>query len=255
MMLIDITGEKFGLLTAIEPVKLDRYKYRVWKCQCECGKIIFVRGGNLRSGNNTSCGDPKHRKRLGPKINLTGKQFGKLTVIRDIEVNGQTRWLCRCECGKEVKLRGGNLTGKNNTSCGCRKKNGHHSTQWSGYGEISGFVWAKLKLGARKRDLPVEISVQYAWEKFLEQRRLCALSGLPITFSETAILDRTGHTTASLDRIDSTKGYIVGNIQWVHRDINRLKWDLPEDRFIELCRIVTEYQNQVVAQALSMTNG
>jgi hypothetical protein len=48
--------------------------------------------------------------------------------------------------------------------------------------------------------------------------------------------------TASLDRIDSTKGYIEGNLQWVHRDINKLKKNLPDDRFVEICRAVASYR-------------
>ena len=37
--------------------------------------------------------------------------------------------------------------------------------------------------------------------------------------------------TASLDRIDSSKGYTEDNIQWVHKDVNQMKMDLPEQRF------------------------
>ncbi len=44
--------------------------------------------------------------------------------------------------------------------------------------------------------------------------------------------------TASLDRIDSRLGYEPGNIQWVHKDVNQMKWHLSNDRFIEVCRAV-----------------
>ena len=47
--------------------------------------------------------------------------------------------------------------------------------------------------------------------------------------------------TASLDRIDSKKGYIEGNIQWVHKDINRMKWAFNEDYFIKLCNNIYQY--------------
>ena len=51
----DITGEKFGKLTAIKPMG----KYRresIWECVCECGMVINIRLGNLTSGNTSSCG-------------------------------------------------------------------------------------------------------------------------------------------------------------------------------------------------------
>ena len=83
----------------------------------------------------------------------------------------------------------------------------------------------------------VNITIQEAWDLFLEQDRKCALTGLDIVFGPR---DKGGNT-ASLDRIDSTKGYIKGNVQWVHKDINRMKFDLNQERFIELCKKVTEY--------------
>ena len=46
--------------------------------------------------------------------------------------------------------------------------------------------------------------------------------------------------TASLDRIDNSKGYEVGNIQWVHKEINMMRGPLPIDRFIELCGFVAD---------------
>ena len=44
--------------------------------------------------------------------------------------------------------------------------------------------------------------------------------------------------TASFDRIDNSKGYEVGNIQWVHKEINMMRGTLSVDRFIELCEFV-----------------
>jgi len=45
--------------------------------------------------------------------------------------------------------------------------------------------------------------------------------------------------TASLDRIDSTKNYTIDNIQWVHKDVNKMKMDFSQEYFIEMCRLVT----------------
>lgn len=50
--------------------------------------------------------------------------------------------------------------------------------------------------------------------------------------------DTTG--TASLDRIDSSKGYIKGNIQWVHKDINKMKNNYNQAYFINLCALVVD---------------
>ena len=47
--------------------------------------------------------------------------------------------------------------------------------------------------------------------------------------------------TASLDRIISTNGYTIDNIQWVHKDINELKWDKTYEELLSICKKVVEY--------------
>jgi len=53
-----------------------------------------------------------------------------------------------------------------------------------------------------------------------------------------------GASTASLDRIDSSKGYVRGNIQWVHIAINFMKHSLPEEEFIRWCCLVAQYRGK-----------
>lgn len=52
--------------------------------------------------------------------NLTGRVFGRLTVIRLDRIEGGAWWLCKCECGMELAVRAGNLKQKTR-SCGCAK--------------------------------------------------------------------------------------------------------------------------------------
>jgi hypothetical protein len=51
-----------------------------------------------------------------------------------------------------------------------------------------------------------------------------------------------GGTTASVDRIDSSKGYIKGNVQWVHKTINKMKWGYSQGEFIEFCEAVVKHK-------------
>lgn len=53
---IDISGKKFGKLTAIEPIGKTKHNEIIWKCQCDCGKQAEVTGINLRRGKTKSCG-------------------------------------------------------------------------------------------------------------------------------------------------------------------------------------------------------
>lgn len=66
-------------------------------------------------------------------INLTGKTFGKLTVLKRIEkpknIKTGVYWLCKCECGREHLVSGGNLKSGQVVSCGCYMKQRTSETQ------------------------------------------------------------------------------------------------------------------------------
>lgn len=118
-----------------------------------------------------------------------------------------------------------------------RKKN-----NWKGYKEIAGTNWTYYKKGALSRGFEFNITIEYAWDLFLKQGKKCALSGQEIGFNiKTGSLSKYGYqkNTASLDRIDSKKGYVEGNVQWLHKDINKLKSNLDEKEFIKLCTLVS----------------
>jgi len=57
--------------------------------------------------------------------------------------------------------------------------------------------------------------------------------------------DRTISGNASLDRIDSSIGYVNDNVQWVHKDINMMKRIYTQEYFIYLCKLVSENNNIV----------
>jgi len=118
----DLTGQKFGNLLVL---KLDEERsegQHVWQCQCDCGNIVSVRGGNLKSGHTKSCGC---RRSSGEKKtrakDLTGLQFGRLVASRPTEErkNGFVVWECLCDCGKTAFVTSHNLLTGRIKSCGC----------------------------------------------------------------------------------------------------------------------------------------
>lgn len=57
---------------------------------------------------------------MSKKIDLTGKRFGRLIVIKESEKTyGQVMWLCKCDCGKTKSINGNSLRRGISTSCGC----------------------------------------------------------------------------------------------------------------------------------------
>lgn len=55
------------------------------------------------------------------EIDITGRRFGRLTALyRDGYSNAwQSMWVCRCDCGKEVRVHKCNLMAGRVRSCGC----------------------------------------------------------------------------------------------------------------------------------------
>lgn len=100
---IDLTGQRFGKLTVEEKTDKRQQSYFLWRCRCDCGGEILVNTKHLKRGTITNCGCiPKPTARRGTIAeDLTGRQFGDLTVLRRAKNRrGRTCWVCRCSCGK-----------------------------------------------------------------------------------------------------------------------------------------------------------
>jgi len=96
--------------------------------------------------------------------------------------------------------------------------------------------WFKaFKSSATDRSLEFSVSIEDVWQVFESQDFSCALTGWPVGWNEN------GHhqaSTASIDRIDSGKGYTVDNIQIVHKHVNMMKQHYDNDYFIEVCKAI-----------------
>lgn len=174
-------------------------------------------------------------------INLTGKRFGKLLVLNRADKNfgGKScKWICQCDCGNQVEIVSTSLRKGLTNSCGCILK----KYLYKGIGDLSKSYWTRVLRGAKERNLEVSITIEDAWNKFLEQDRKCALTGIDLVMLKSFARQHIEHT-ASLDRIDSSKGYIQGNIQWVHKHVNVMKLDLTQDEFIEWCKLVVKHNS------------
>ena len=182
----------------------------------------------------------KYTKRIKKFKDIQGKRFGKWSVIEPQEAEqGRVLWLCKCECGNKQKIRESHLLNGKSQMCGSCAMTGERSCSWKGCGKLSGTYWKRLKANALRRksgSLEFSISINYAWKVYQLQNEKCALSGIDIPMPDKV---EQGFI-ASLDRIDSSKGYVEGNIQWVHKDVNVMKWNLDQNYFLTLCKFITE---------------
>ena len=138
-------------------------------------------------------------------------------------------WLCTC--GYEWYTYISNRT-QPSIKSGCPRCN------WKGYKTY----FNRLKQGAKVRNIPFQITIEDAWNKFTQQNGKCALTDLPLLLSHNTTKNTPTYTehTASLDRIDNTKGYTLDNIQWVHKQINEMKMDQSQIEFIRFCKLVAD---------------
>lgn len=123
----DLTGQRFGSLTAIEPTD-ERYDGQVvWRCRCDCGNVCDIPSRRLISGTVMSCGCQSKRAGAGKKFkrqkakDLSGMRFGRLVALEPTgeKKRGYTVWRCQCDCGTICEATTSDLTSGHKQSCGC----------------------------------------------------------------------------------------------------------------------------------------
>ncbi len=171
---------------------------------------------------------------------IVGTKFNRFTFLKDLGHNKKTNrrlWLCRCECGVEKKINYYQVREGEIKSCGCYHKDNQKKIHWKGYEEISGKYWSQIKKGAQNRAIEFNLDIKYIWDLYINQKRKCALSSLEIGFENSKY-------SASLDRIDSSIGYIKGNVQWIVKEINYMKMNLQEKDFIFFCKKISNNEKK-----------
>lgn len=234
---IDLNDQKFGRWLVLNR-SLNKKGY--WDCKCECGIKKTVSLSSLRSGDSKSCFNCALDRY--PREDLTDRKFGQWTVLfKDLNHKNSkilTYWLCKCDCSLEKSIYGSHLISGRSYSCrGCSENKDK--------GRIPYRIISRIKYGAKKRNLLFDLgNSNKEISDFLydllnnKQNSKCKLSGIDIKIAPTINRDIHGETTASLDRIDSSKGYTKDNVQWVHKDINFMKQDFTQQDFIDYCKKV-----------------
>jgi hypothetical protein len=149
------------------------------------------------------------------------------------------RWVKACsECGEEQDYLRKNYAeqslrlNKTCKKCSNRKTENNHR----GLYNLIRISWFnKCKTGAELRGLVFDITIEDVWFMYTSQDGRCALSGVPIGWSDVGSIH-----TASIDRIDSSKGYLKDNVQLLHKDVNFMKQQFSQEYFIEICKAVVD---------------
>lgn len=128
-------------------------------------------------------------------------------------------------------------------SCAASLREAEKSPFWKGIGPMSAQYLNRLT----HRGKSVTCTLQDLYDQWRDQRGRCALSNV--------FLDLEGNTdkhepTASVDRIDSSKGYHKDNIQWVHKRVNTMKNNMTDEELVIWCRRIVH-----IAKKKGGTNG
>lgn len=214
----------------------------------------------------------KHKR----EIPIIGIIFGENEIIsNEIAINPKSPrksyWKIRCNrCKNEYWVRSDIFKSGQSTKCrNCANKDNYtqnvkegkldalnYSIEHKGVGDLSKILYYHYLKNAEKRNIEFNISIEYLWNLFIKQGNKCALSGIyinlrpedktiPITIVKNGNRNINWELfNASLDRIDSSKGYIEGNVQWVERQVNICKHILSNQEFINLCKKIVNHVNQ-----------
>jgi len=178
--------------------------------------------------------------------NLTGQKFGRLFVMKRISEIGKKNihWMCRCDCGVVKSVNGESIKRGLSKSCGCLRKDmgawnkgktGMTSHMFRGEGELPASLYSEIKYKANKRGIEFDLTIEELWELYIVQGFKCAISKEYIEFEDRGFMYPN---VCSLDRIDSSKGYVRENVQWVDRRVNFMKQSMSQHEFIDMCKAI-----------------
>jgi hypothetical protein len=164
--------------------------------------------------------------------------YGTYTVLSYEGKNPCNHTIWKCQCNKCGTIRNMGIGGLNRSK---KEERGCQNCRIKSYGEIHSRYYNNLKNKAKHRKIKWKVKPDYLWNLFLLQKRKCAFTGIELVFAKNYRNNK--EQTASLDRIDSNKGYEIGNVQWVYIPINFMKQALTDENFIDLCKKVVHYTN------------
>jgi hypothetical protein len=173
-------------------------------------------------------------------INLEGKKFGKLTVIKRAgskKFPSRTSfalWLCSCECGKTKTILSQSLVYGKTKSCGCL-----HKEKVAKVGTAARNVYRQYACRARQKNLAFAISFEQFLELMVSPCTYCGRVGMSTMHSKAGeVFNYNG-----VDRVDNLKGYIEGNTESCCHDCNMMKRNSSQANFLLNCKLIVSHRS------------
>ena len=182
-----------------------------------------------------------------------GQTIGYLTVL-EIFPEGKTK--CQCACGVIRLFNWGDIRRGKTKGCGCRRNTPElralakeRAIQFQkegilnrGYVKKDGKCPLKyiLTMLNRPNRKPCNLTIEDLKEIWEKSGGICPYTKikltLPIGFANPN--PAISYRMASIDRINSSKGYVRGNIQYVSRNINYAKGILTHQQMLDFINLI-----------------
>lgn len=174
-------------------------------------------------------------------INMAGQKFNRLTVIKEAERDktykgdSSRRWLCRCECGKELIVSRRSLLHGRSKSCGCLRielnRKQAKERRLPGKSAAEKRLFRRYLTSAKSRNLEITLTLSDVIEITKQNCYYCNQE--PNQVTKTIRNNDIEHILIhnGIDRIDSSKGYTLNNCYPCCLICNQMKMDLSMTEF------------------------
>ena len=175
------------------------------------------------------------------QIQVTCEICGKVFMRKKGEVNRSKRLGRRIFCSRECTgiANIANLPDKPPTD---HLPKGKMADEYSPFREYFKLIRRRTKERREEVNITLE-DLQQQWEA---QQGICPFTGWELDIPRTTNWREHPITLrrASIDRIDSSQGYVPGNIRFVSVMANYCKNNFTDDDVLEFCRAVVAYQGE-----------
>lgn len=174
------------------------------------------------------------------KTMKTGDRFNNLVFIQFDVINNKTLGRFLCDCGKIYNCTASKIYKGVKHNCGCNNTINNRIDRLHRLGVNYGLyhLLDRTRYRCLIHQIEFKITIEDLLEIWLKQNKECYYTGVKLSLPNKSS-NKNLTNQASIDPIDSNLGYTKSNIQFVDKDVNFLKFDLSEPKFLEICELIS----------------
>ena len=174
-----------------------------------------------------------------------GQKYNRLEII-DIcgyDKHKNKMYKCRCDCGNIITVRGNALTSGNTKSCGCYGFESRKAKRLPNNKGVINQIILGYKRHARDRGLDWELTYEQVEDIIQSPCFYCGEEKSNLKITKNC---QEGFRYNGIDRIDSSKGYVIGNVVASCKKCNLAKMDMDQKDFIIWVQKVADYTKKTI---------